>query len=174
MTLIPTLPRALPPRALHGLAALLLCAWLAWLGLGSGDYHQALRAQADTQPTRPPLPTAMQAPSLDATAIALMFGAMPPQPDAHEQEDPGMLLTLLASLRAEHPDDSRALIASPGGSAFHRPGERLPGGALLRSVEADHVLILRNGREQRLGFARPAETLLVPLAAPAPSPETTP
>ena len=45
---------------------------------------------------------------------------------------------------------------------------------LLRSVEADHVLILRNGREQRLGFARPAETLLVPLAAPAPSPETTP
>ncbi|BBP83938.1 hypothetical protein PHLH8_35800 [Pseudomonas sp. Pc102] len=173
MTLVPTLPRALPPRALHALAALLLCAWLAWLGLASGDYRQALRTQAQAQPTRPPLPTALPAPTLDATAVALMFGAMPPQPDAHE-EDPGMPLTLLASLRAEHPDDSRALIASPGGSAFHRPGERLPGGALLRSVETDHVLILRNGREQRLGFARPAETLLVPMVTPAHSPETTP
>ncbi|MGA4634732.1 type II secretion system protein N [Pseudomonas solani] len=163
------------PRVLPGLALIALCAWLGWLALASSDYRQALDAVA-RQPLLQPLSEVQhEGVASDSLAIALMFGALPATPGGeHHESAQAVPLTLLASLAAERPEDSRALIGSPEGSRFHRPGERLPGGAVLKAVAADHVLLLRNGREQRLGFERHTERLLVPRPASFDSPETSP
>ncbi|MFW9269520.1 type II secretion system protein N [Pseudomonas sp. NR3] len=55
---------------------------------------------------------------------------------------------------------SRALLADAAGPRIYQVGERLPSGSVLRRVEARHVTLWRNGREERLALHPPAEPLL--------------
>ncbi|XVN17819.1 type II secretion system protein N [Pseudomonas corrugata] len=55
---------------------------------------------------------------------------------------------------------SRALLADAAGARLYRVGERLPSGSLLRRVEADHVTLWRNGREERLALKQEAKPWL--------------
>ncbi|MCO6056639.1 hypothetical protein NG726_08110 [Pseudomonas sp. MOB-449] len=156
--LFPALQRSLLPL---GVAA--LCTWLGWLGLQGWHYRQTL----DTPPDPTSTPAPQSAPAhhpLDTGAIAELFGAV--APEALDASPHAVALTLLASLSESRAVVSRALIESPEGSAFYRLGDRLPGGARLKAVYPDHVLIQLGGREQRLSFSRAPERLLTPRAAP--------
>lgn len=52
------------------------------------------------------------------------------------------------------------MLADAAGSRIYQVGERLPGGSVLRRVEASHVLLWRNGREERLALRQEAKPLL--------------
>lgn len=156
----------LPPLAQRGLlpvGIVAFCAWLAWLGVQGWDVQQALdtpRVPASTA-LNPSTPAHL---ALDPHAIAELFGAVALESlDASPQP---VALTLLASLSESRAVVSRALIESPEGSAFYRLGDRLPGGARLKAVHPDHVLIQLGGHERRLSFPRAPERLLAPRTAP--------
>ncbi|MEN2395287.1 type II secretion system protein N [Pseudomonas halotolerans] len=55
---------------------------------------------------------------------------------------------------------SRALLADAAGPRIYQVGERLPGGSVLRRVEASHVVLWRSGREERVALQRTAEHFL--------------
>jgi len=55
---------------------------------------------------------------------------------------------------------SQALLAGAQGARFFQVGEQLPGGSVLRRIEVDHVVLWRNGREERLTL-KPASRHLV-------------
>ncbi|WP_271409322.1 type II secretion system protein N [Pseudomonas sp. Q1-7] len=157
-----SLQRCLLPAGVAG-----LCAWLGWLGLDGWRYQQAVAAQVEQAAAAPPK---VQQPHTrpDDRSIAELFGAVPPAPvEALQRAVP---LTLLASLAESQATASRALIQSPEGSVFYRLGDRLPGGAQLKSVQADHVVIQLGGREHILRFARSQDRLLVPRPAASPDP----
>ncbi|MGF6694545.1 type II secretion system protein N [Pseudomonas sp. D(2018)] len=156
--LFPSLQRGLIPL---GLAA--LGTWLGWLGLQGWHDWQAL----DTPPAQTIASIAESAPvhhPLDNRAIAELFGALSATP--LEASSHAVDLTLLASLSEGRAVLSRALIQSPEGSAFYRLGDRLPGGARLKAVHPDHVVIQAGGHEQRLSFPHSRERLLAPRTAP--------
>ncbi|MDH4585460.1 hypothetical protein E8F20_26790 [Pseudomonas sp. BN415] len=156
--LFPSLQRGLIPLGLAVLGA-----WLGWLGLQGWHHWQALETplalttapSAESDPAHHPL---------DNRAIAELFGAVTLEPLAGSPH--AVDLTLLASLSEGHAVLSRALIQSPDGSAFYRLGDRLPGGARLKAVYPDHVVIQAGGHEQRLSFPRASERLLAPRAVP--------
>lgn len=150
---LPFLQRLLLPAT--GVA---LCAWMAWLALESWQYSRALAAP-DSAPTPPAAPSRPAPAPLDTRGVARLFGAMPAE---RQQAVPLSLLASLADTRAER---SRALIQSPEGTAFYGLGARLPGGAILKAIATDRVLILLGGREQTLTFPSHATRLLAPLSA---------
>ncbi|WP_260959545.1 type II secretion system protein N [Pseudomonas citri] len=88
-------------------------------------------------------------------AVATVLGLTPEDAHAPSAE----ALTLLASFVAG-PGLSRALLADAAGPRMYAMGERLPGGSVLRRVEADHVMLWRNGREERLALQQAAKPLL--------------
>ncbi|WP_417695690.1 type II secretion system protein N [Pseudomonas sp.] len=55
---------------------------------------------------------------------------------------------------------SRALLADATGPRIYQVGERLPGGSVLRRVDATHVVLWRNGREERVALQRTGEPFL--------------
>lgn len=151
-----------PRWALPLLGCLAFGGWLAWLGAGTWQLHHDLAATP--APLASPAAVVEQsARPTDTTLVALLFGVLLASPEA-EAEDAGasLSLTLLASLVEHRAEHSRALIASPGGSAFYGIGERLPNGAVLRDIASDQVRIQHAGREFQLSFPRRETRLLVP------------
>lgn len=144
---------------LRASAALLLLAWLAWLSRGSWQQLQSLETAANIAP---PAQTTAPLETPDPLAIAQLFGVMPQAADTSIAEVP---LNLLASLQESTAEQSRALIASPDGSRFYRIGETLPGGAVLRQIDATHVLIQRLGNELSLPLNTSTSSLLTPVTS---------
>lgn len=62
--------------------------------------------------------------------------------------------------------DSTALLAIAGSQRRYSVGERLPSGSVLRRIEADRVLLWRNGREEVLPLAGSAQHLRNATAGP--------
>lgn len=166
--------RHLPLRVLPALGALALGAWLAWLGQDAWHYRAAIAAHRPQVLAPPEVQRTASAP-LDHALVAQLFGVLPPGPRMSAEETARALsLSLLASFAESRPEHSRALLASSAGSAFYRPGQSLPGGAVLRAVAADHVLIERDGREYRLDFPLRANRHFLPLAPRAGAPSFLP
>lgn len=88
-------------------------------------------------------------------AVATVLGLAPEGAQAPSAEP----ITLQASFVADQ-GLSRALLADAAGPRVYRVGERLPGGSVLRRVEASHVTLWRNGREERLALQPAAKPLL--------------
>ncbi|WP_420234185.1 type II secretion system protein N [Pseudomonas sp. ABY48] len=88
-------------------------------------------------------------------AVATVLGLAPEGAQAPSAEP----ITLQASFVADQ-GLSRALLADASGSRIYQVGERLPGGSVLRRVEASHVTLWRNGREERLALQHAAKPLL--------------
>jgi hypothetical protein len=57
-------------------------------------------------------------------------------------------------------EESRALMTVAGNQRTYRVGERLPGGSVLRRIEASRVFLWRNGHEVVLPLVAPAATTL--------------
>ncbi|MGX1172625.1 hypothetical protein AB7M32_001350 [Pseudomonas sp. R151218B TE3479] len=88
-------------------------------------------------------------------AVATVLGLAPEGTQAPSAEP----ITLQASFVADQ-GLSRALLADAAGPRIYQVGERLPGGSVLRRVEASHVTLWRNGREERLALQPSAKPLL--------------
>lgn len=95
----------------------------------------------------------------NAQAVATVLGLSPEGAQAPSAEP----ITLQASFVAGQ-GLSRALLADATGPRMYQVGERLPGGSVLRRVEASHVTLWRNGREERLALQQAAKPLLRRLA----------
>ena len=156
-------PRGLGQRCLLPASLIALGLWLAWLGLDNWTYRQVVAGQ----PVPAVVPSAsaeklLPAP-LDDRNIARVFGAVPVEFDSAQASLP---LVLLASLLGNQPEQSRALIQHADSQAFYSPGARLPDVSLLKSVSADQVVVLRNGREQNLLLPGRQMRLLSPQTTP--------
>ena len=92
---------------------------------------------------------------LNVQAVATVLGLTPEGAHAPSAEP----ITLQASFVAGQ-GLSRALLADAAGPRFYQVGERLPGGSVLRRVESSHVMLWRNGREERLALQQEAKPLL--------------
>jgi type II secretory pathway component PulC len=92
----------------------------------------------------PPSATTAREP-FQAAAVASVFGLSTdatPQPSAEP-------LTLQGSFVVSQ-GLSKALLGNAQGSRLYQVGERLPGGSVLRRVEARQVVLWNNGREELL------------------------
>lgn len=88
-------------------------------------------------------------------AVATVLGLTPEGAHSPSAEP----MTLQASFVAGQ-GLSRALLADATGPRIYQVGERLPGGSVLRRVEASHVMLWRNGREERLALQQETKPLL--------------
>lgn len=66
-------------------------------------------------------------------------------------------LVLRGVLSSDDPVEARAIIAEPNGTENHfRVGSSLPGGAELKEIHADRIILLRAGRHETLRLPREA------------------
>jgi len=116
----------------------------------------AFRAQfTRTIPTvNPVIPEPDRVP-LEATAVATVFGLSTDDTRRTSAEP----LTLQASFIVSN-GLSRALLADAQGSRLYQVGERLPGGSVLRRVEANQVVLWNRGREELLTLQSSAARFL--------------
>jgi hypothetical protein len=98
---------------------------------------------------------------LDATAVASVLGLTQGASLLASAEP----LTLQASFVLSS-GLSRALLADAQGPRMYQVGERLPGGSVLRRVEAKQVVLWNKGREERLTLQPPAARFLRQLESP--------
>ncbi|AKJ97622.1 hypothetical protein VM99_05950 [Pseudomonas chlororaphis] len=102
-------------------------------------------------------------------AVATVLGLAPEGAHAASAEP----MTLQASFVVDQ-GLSRALLADAAGPRIYQVGERLPGGSVLRRVEPGHVMLWRNGREERLALQPATPPLLRQVAAEPPRQATLP
>lgn len=107
----------------------------------------ALAAPAATEPRRP----------LPASTLALAFGFPVADAKASTRSDITLKGSFVSSL-----GEARALITSNAKDAVYRVGDRLPGGGVVRRIEARAITLWLDGREQTLALAAAAGTVLRP------------
>jgi len=133
--------------------------WLLWSGPGE---RLPVTAGASSGPV---------VVRVEPVRIAALFGE---SPAAAEGAVVDTTLQLRLDGVLENPDStrSRAFIAerSNGKVLIYRPGESVPGGAKLDSVESDHVVLTRAGREEILRFDKPGTPQPAAAAAGGPQP----
>ncbi|AOE63447.1 hypothetical protein LOY64_02320 [Pseudomonas corrugata] len=115
-------------------------------------FRQALGREVPVVAESPTVPVDR---SPNVQAVATVLGLTPAGAQALSAEP----MTLQASFVVAQ-GLSRALLADAAGARLYRVGERLPSGSLLRRVEADHVTLWRNGREERLALKQEAKPWL--------------
>ena len=155
------------PERLNGLAwrlcqaGLLVTAVLygAFLGWQEWRYRQQLVLPMPVE-VAPRVAQPLQA--LDATAVATALGLTA----AGALQASAEPLTLQASFVVSS-GVSRALLAGAQGARVYQLGESLPGGSVLRRVEANQVLLWNKGREERLMLQPPGGRFLRSLESPA-------
>lgn len=146
--------RWLAPIALAGAAA--LCLWLLLkismnlLDAGASD-PEAAKVSITSAP--------LQAPAESLAGWHLFGNALQPV-DARgaatiDAPKTALDLTLSGIVAETDPAAGIAMIVEPDGrQAAYRVGSVLPGGARLKAVHADHVLIVHNGRDESLRLPR--------------------
>ena len=137
-----------------GLAAgAMALAWqlgqLAWLAVPS-----------ETLPPPPPAMPVTGGLQPQPASIGKAFGEQGQglRPAGAAPAETALPLRLDGVLVAEPDEDSRAFVAERSGSGKvqgYRPGDSLPGGAELKQVFNDRVVLLRNGSEELLRFDKP-------------------
>ncbi|KPA92434.1 Type IV pilus biogenesis [Pseudomonas asplenii] len=137
-------------------------AWLAW------DEWQ-FRRDLPSMPVAAVVSAAVApvAP-LNHAAVATVLGLQPRDALARSAEPLQLRASFVASSGA-----SRALLAGAQGQQVYRVGDSLPGGSVLRRIEAGRVLLWRNGREELLALETPARRSLSPLGNATPAAGTT-
>lgn len=127
-------------------------AWQEWL------YRQSVLAvPAFASVSTSALP---QAPTFKLDAIAAVLGFSTQEALVKSAEPLELRASFVSSLGG-----SQALLAGAQEERFYTVGERLPGGSVLRRVEASHVVLWRNGREERL-VLKPANQHFLPSTKP--------
>ena len=112
----------------------------------------SLAATVPTPPPRAPLNTSAIATVLGLTAETALLPSAEP-------------LTLQASF-VLGTGLSRALLADAQGSRIYQVGDQLPGGSVLRRVEANQAVLWNKGREEVLKLQTSSTKFLRPLDSP--------
>ncbi|CAI8919321.1 general secretion pathway protein C [Pseudomonas serbica] len=118
------------------------------------EWHFRERLASPPLPVWAPTAVPVHIP-LDATAVASVLGLTQGTSLLASAEP----LTLQASFVLSN-GLSRALLADAQGSRIYQMGERLPGGSVLRRVEANQVVLWNKGREERLALQPSAASFL--------------
>ena len=131
------------------LASLLLILLLAWL-LAELTWSLLPRKPAPTAVASTSAP-AMR-PQVDAARVAdrHLFGTASAQGNASNAPDTTLNLTLHGIVAGKRAADSRALIVANGDEEPYAVGAQVPGGAVIRSIYPDRVLLARDGRLEAL------------------------
>lgn len=102
---------------------------------------------------------------------AVVGAETPVEEVPRDAPDTRLRLTLRGLFAARDPDQALAIVADPGGEEkAYRVGDPLPGGAELREIHADRVILSRAGRYEtlRLPQEEPIDGMgRAPLASPA-------
>ena len=135
--------------------------FLLALPLGSAGYfawqEQAYRESLRAVPALAPI-NAVPAPGpepFQPQAIATVLGL-----SAQDAWVPSAEALQLHASFVSSQGVSQALLADAQGARFYAVGERLPGGSVLRRVEASYVVLWRNGREERLTLMPTSQHLI--------------
>lgn len=145
-----TLPRLAAVSRSSGMLILLAVGLLAH-GVVAAWQHWNRRAPLPVWSVPATAAAPVVAPALNAQALEMLFGLAPAQAPLAS----AAALVLRASIVGAA-GQSRALVASGANEQFYREGERLPDGSVLRGIQADRVLLWRNGRVESLALLRPA------------------
>lgn len=148
-------------RLLHGLAL----AWLAWV---LAQWTWLLWPSPPTieppTPVTSPLPSPISTPRTERIDLASLWGP-PSSVSAHRPPQETRLPLILKGVLA---GQGLALIAASGqAERVFREGDMLPGGAILRVVQPDHVLLERAGGIERLALPKIGLSLGQNAAQPA-------
>ncbi|HSC47949.1 MAG TPA: type II secretion system protein GspC, partial [Gammaproteobacteria bacterium] len=94
---------------------------------------------------------------VDAGRIAdqHLFGVAAPVGNTQNAPDTTLALTLHGIVAGRTAENSRALIVANGDEAPYAIGAQVPGGAVIRAIFPDRVLLERNGRVEALRLPRP-------------------
>lgn len=156
-------------RALMLLAVL----WFGWrlagaLWLVTGQDRTALNPPARREESGPSLPE-VDTGRLAGFTIFKAVTAPSPAAGAANAPDTSLQLRLDGVFAGSDRQRSGAIIADPnqGVGQLYRPGQSVPGGAVLEAVHADRVILSRNGSTEVLRFAK---TNLLGGDAPPPVP----
>jgi general secretion pathway protein C len=130
-------------------ASVLLILLLAWL---LAEFTWSLIPRKTTQAAVTAGPAMTARPQLDAAQVAdrHLFGTASAQGNASNAPDTTLNLTLHGIVAGKRAADSRALIVANGDEEPYALGAQLPGGAVIRSIYPDRVLLERNGRLEAL------------------------
>lgn len=136
-----------------GLVLVAVPAALVGSGLAWQEWHfrQSLAAWVPVV-TAAPLVPAQEAGK--PAALQAFFGLQPSTAVAASHEKLELRAVFLGA-----GDRSRILLADREQQRFYKPGDRLPGGSVVRRIEADAVVLWRDGREERLALSGAAPVL---------------
>lgn len=93
--------------------------------------------------------------ALDATAVSTVLGLAPETAPSQSAQQWAVQACFVASAGL-----SKALLRDAQGARLYQVGDTLPGGSVLRRVEADYVVLWSKGREERLALQVPAKPVL--------------
>ncbi len=127
----------------------LLVLWLAWL-LASLTW--SLLPQHAQAPVMQGAVSTASARRVDAGRVASqhLFGQFAPQAVSGDAPDTTLALTLHGIVAGKRAQDSRALIVVNGDEEPYAVGAQLPGGAVIRAIYPDRVMLERDGRVEAL------------------------
>ncbi|QXI28963.1 type II secretion system protein N [Pseudomonas vanderleydeniana] len=145
-------------RLLLGAVPLAYGAWLAW---GEWAFRRDLPVAPAVAPINSASPVAQP---LNHAAVVTVLGLQARDALARSAEPLQLRASFVASSGA-----SSALLAGTREQRMYRVGDSLPGGSVLRRVEAGRVVLWRNGREEMLALERPARRSLAPLGSATPA-----
>lgn len=130
-------------------ASVLLILLLAWL---LAQLTWSLIPRKATQATVASAPASVAHPAVEAGQVAdrHLFGTASAQGNASNAPDTTLNLTLHGIVAGKRASDSRALIVVNGDEEPYAVGAQLPGGAVIRSIYPDRVLLARDGRLEAL------------------------
>lgn len=131
------------------LVRVFLVLWLAWL---LAALTWSLLPQRAAAPVTQATPASAQARRVDAGRVANqhLFGQYAPQAVSSDAPDTTLALTLHGIVAGKKPQDSRALIVVNGDEEPYAVGAQLPGGATIRAIYPDRVMLERDGRVEAL------------------------
>ncbi|WP_369602035.1 type II secretion system protein N [Hahella sp. SMD15-11] len=144
-------------------AAILLVAMLAWLGFQGWTAWKQLGSWQNPPPVRMIQPPAARTVEGEAIARVHLFGepqAVTPEKSIPEDlPETRLRLTLRGVADGSDGREEGALIDGPDGrTEFYRLGETVTGGALLKDVREDSVVLDRKGKLEVLRFPETSET----------------
>jgi len=132
-------------------AALLLILFIAWL-LAQLTWALLPQPKSAAAVYTPPTAVAARQPVAGAIADRHLFGVanQPSSGNLNNAPDTTLALTLHGIVAGRSAQDSRALIVANGDEEPYAIGATLPGGAVIRAIFADRVMLERGGRIEAL------------------------
>ena len=130
------------------LVRMMLVLWLAWL-LAALTWS-LLPQHAQAPAIQGPASTTTRRVDAGRVANQHLFGQFAPQAVSGDAPDTTLALTLHGIVAGKRAQDSRALIVVNGDEEPYAVGAQLPGGALIRAIYPDRVMLERDGRVEAL------------------------